>query len=143
MQTSGVATSTHRTQIAAIALAVFSLAQALRLLLFRFGAFRSFYDTHPWQAGEFVWKAGWIGLALVGVMIAHRVGVRTALRELGLGSIGAGRALVFAFAAALPALITFAVAFPLVRSIDSWQFAMSGIVSPVSEEVLFRGYVFR
>ena len=143
MQTSGVTTSTHRAQIAAIALAVFSLAQALRLLLFRFGDFRAFYDTHPWQAGESVWKAGWIGLALVGVMIAYRVGGRIAVRELGLGGIGAWRGLVFAFAAVLPALITFAVAFPLVRSVDSWQLAMTGIVSPVSEEVLFRGYVFR
>lgn len=143
MQTSAVATSARRTQVAAIALSVFALAQALRPLLFRFAAFRSFYDTHQWQAGETVWKVGWIALALLGVMIVHRVGMRTALREIGLGGIGAGRGLAFAFAAALPALLTFAVAFPLVRPIDLWQCAMTGIVSPVSEEVLFRGYLFR
>ena len=143
MQTSAVATSARRTQVAAIALSVFALAQALRPLLFRFAAFRLFYDTHQWQAGESVWKVGWIGLALLGVMSVHRVGMRNALRELGLGGIGAGRGLVLAFAAALPALLTFAVAFPLVRPMDLWQFAMTGIVSPASEEVLFRGYLFR
>jgi membrane protease YdiL (CAAX protease family) len=132
-----------KVRLTAVALAVFAFALALRSLLFHLGAFRAFYEAHPWQLGEAVWKAGWVVAAFGGVMLAHCVGGRTALRELGLGAAKAARGLFFAFAASLPGLIMFVVAFPIARELDPWQVAMTALISPLAEEVLFRGYIFR
>ncbi|HEU4564424.1 MAG TPA: CPBP family intramembrane glutamic endopeptidase [Gemmatimonadaceae bacterium] len=132
-----------RAALAGIVLAAFALALSLRPLLFRSDAFRAFYSAHPWQLGESIWKAGWVLIALAALGLANRGGVRAAARELGLLGVDVRRGLLFAFLSALPALITFAVAFPLRQPLDPWQLWMTVIVSPVSEEILFRGFAFR
>ncbi|MDQ6738350.1 MAG: CPBP family intramembrane metalloprotease [Gemmatimonadota bacterium] len=143
MESSAVARQLDRVQLAAVALGMFALALALRSLLFRLDAFRAFYEAHPSQIGEAVWKTGWVIVACSGVMLAHGVGARAALRELGLGGAETGRGLLYAFAATLPALIAFALAFPVTHTSDPWQLGMTALISPLSEEVLFRGYIFR
>ena len=135
----------RRARVAAVALAVFALAQALRTVLFRVDAFRGFYAAHPWQAGETVWKAGWVVLAVAGLLLVYRGGLRAALRELGLSPAprDIGRGLLFAVIATAPALVTFAATFSLTRGLTIWDLWMTAVVSPVAEEALFRGYVFR
>lgn len=130
---------------ALIALVVFIVAYQLRPILFRVPAFAAFYAAHPWQLGETVWKAGWIVVCAAGAMVARRAGPAAAFRELGV-AVAPRRmawALVAAFAAALPMAAAFAVAFPLARGSDAWTIWMTAIVSPVAEEVLFRGWLFR
>ncbi|HUF64854.1 MAG TPA: type II CAAX endopeptidase family protein [Gemmatimonadaceae bacterium] len=68
-------------------------------------------------------------------------GAGGALAELGLrGPLR--RALVIAFMAALPMLVVFALTGALRAEYSLLVLAVSGLFSPVAEEVLFRGYAF-
>lgn len=129
-------------RFALIAIVVFLAAYNVRLFLFRIGAFDAFYRAHSWEVGETIWKTLWIAIAAIGVIIAHRVGIIGSLRELGLART-AGWPLAAAFIATLPMLVAFAATFPINPEFDWLRLWMTGIVSPISEEVLFRGYLFR
>ena len=130
----------HKVRFALIAIGVFLLAYNIRLVLFRIDAFAAFYRAYPWQVGETAWKSIWVALAIVGVMAAHRVGVPGALRELGLWG-AAGFALGAALVATLP-VAALGVVLPVNPSLTLLPIWMTAVVSPLSEEVLFRGYLF-
>ncbi len=117
---------------AAIALSVFFLALVSARLF-------SYLGGVP---ATLLWKLSWIGLSMVGLVLAHRVTPVGSLVELGLGgSVGTGAG--FAFVASLPMLLTFAFTTKPNPSLALGATLMTSIVSPMSEEVLFRGYLFR
>jgi membrane protease YdiL (CAAX protease family) len=94
---------------------------------------------------------GWISLAVAnflqlifcvwGVIVAHAAGIKRALGELGLRA-SIGRAATFAFVAALPMLLAFAVSSSLNPKMTVLSVGVGCFLAPFAEEVLFRGYMF-
>jgi membrane protease YdiL (CAAX protease family) len=81
----------------------------------------------------------WTMAILVGLGVAHRMGPRRALGELGLKA-PSGRALVFAIIATIPMMAGAALmgTFQL-----RWELVGSSLFAPFFEELLFRGYAMR
>lgn len=131
----------RRWRSAVFAVAFFSLAYNAGPLLFKIDRFRQFYGSHPWQLGETVWKASWILLSLTGVLLAHRLSLRRSLGELGLAS-GFVPAASAAALATIP-MLALGLSFPLNPKLSFLGIWMTAIVSPLAEETLFRGYLFR
>jgi membrane protease YdiL (CAAX protease family) len=127
-----------RFRVAAIALAVFALAQPLNLLL-RALELRRWLD---WLVVLGIRNALEIALCFLGVWAAHRFGVARGARELGLCA-PRRRALAFAFVACAPMLVAFALAFDVNPELNTLSVAVGCFVAPFAEEVLFRGYLFR
>jgi membrane protease YdiL (CAAX protease family) len=95
----------------------------------------------PAVAGP-AWKLGWVLFCLGGLWIAYRMGPRAAIAELGL-SAPAVRGLGIALLASVPMLIVL-----LLVSKNGMQFVpqtmlSSVLLAAVTEEILFRGYLFR
>ena len=80
-------------------------------------------------------------LCIWGVMVAHTAGAKRAIRELGLQA-PIGRAAIFAFIAALPMLIAFALSSRLNPNMSVLTVGVGCFLAPFAEEVLFRGYMF-
>lgn len=82
-----------------------------------------------------------VTVCLIGVAIVHRFGFSRSARELGMLA-PVGRALVFAFIATLPMLITFAstTVNPKMTVLGALVFCF---IAPFAEEVIFRGFMFR
>jgi CAAX protease family protein len=88
------------------------------------------------------WKLGWVLFCLVGLWIAYRMGPRAAIAELGL-TAPAVRGVGIALLASLPMLVVL-----LLVSKNAMQFVPQAMLSSVllaavTEEILFRGYLFR
>jgi uncharacterized protein len=94
---------------------------------------------------------GWISLGVAnllqvilcvsGIIVAHATGVRRAIGELGLRA-PIRRAAIFAFVAALPMLLAFALSLPLNPKMSVLSVGVGCVLAPFAEEVLFRGYIF-
>lgn len=125
-------TLTPPLRYATIALAVFCLA------IVSGGVFRQL----PSSASTLLWKSSWIGLCLVGLFLAHRLSPLQSVGELGLRR-AAGVGVSFSLLASLPMLLTFVLTTNVNPHLGLRATLMTSIVSPLSEEVLFRGYLFR
>lgn len=96
----------------------------------------------PKEVANPVWKLGWIVLCFAALWATHRMGPVAAAAELGL-TASPMRGLGIAFLATLPMLVTLAVlAEGGVRLVPQAMLS-TAVVAPVTEEVLFRGYLFR
>jgi len=94
---------------------------------------------------------GWISLGVAnllqvivcvwGIIVAHTTGIKRAIGELGLRA-PIGRAAIFAFLAALPMLLAFALSSPLNPKMTVLSVGVGCVLAPFAEEVLFRGYIF-
>ena len=80
-------------------------------------------------------------LSVWGITIAHATGIQRAIKELGLRA-PIGCAAIFAFIAALPMLIAFALSSRLNPNMSVLTVGVGCFLAPFAEEVLFRGYVF-
>lgn len=80
-------------------------------------------------------------LPIAALLLIMRAGFVRALAEVGLRA-PVRRAFVVAFAATLPMLAAFALTGGLRPEYSLLVLAVSGLFSPVAEEVLFRGYAF-
>ena len=78
-------------------------------------------------------------LSVWGITIAHATGIQRAIKELGLRA-PIGRAAIFAFIAALPMLIAFALSSKLNPNMSVLTVGVGCFLAPFAEEVLFRGY---
>ncbi len=96
----------------------------------------------PPTIAEPTWKLGWVLFCFGGLWVAHRMGPRAAIAELGLtGSAvqGVGIALL----SSLPMLVMLLlVSKSAIRVIPRTMFS-AVVVAAVTEEILFRGYLFR
>ncbi|MFP2910993.1 CPBP family intramembrane glutamic endopeptidase [Pyxidicoccus sp. 3LFB2] len=94
----------------------------------------------PWRT--VAWQAAQVVLCVVAVALVHRLRPCAALREVGLGRSplrGAG----FSLVATLPMLVTYAWAAGFTPTKLDWGFTvMVAVMSPLAEEVLFRGFLF-
>src|SRR5215468_3106825 len=77
-------------------------------------------------------------LSIWGVTIAHAAGIKRAVGELGLRA-PVGLAAIFAFIAALPMLIAFALTSRLNPNMSVLTVGVGCFLAPFAEEVLFRG----
>jgi len=80
-------------------------------------------------------------LCVWGIIVAHTARIKRAIGELGLRA-PVGRAAIFAFTAALPMLLAFALSSPLNPKMSVLSVGVGCILAPFAEEVLFRGYMF-
>lgn len=87
------------------------------------------------------WKVSWLVLCFVGLRWAHRLGLRGAIAELGLRA-PPSRGVVFGFLASIPLLVVFALTFNPSPHFAAPAALQTAVLTPVTEEVLFRGYVF-
>jgi uncharacterized protein len=129
--------SSPRAWYAAAAITVFVLTTQLNSLLKALGVTEMF----EWPVVLSIRNALEVALCLAGIAIVHRFGLSRSVRELGLVA-PIGRALVFAFIATLPMLVTFAstTVNPKMTVLGVVVFCF---VAPFAEEVLFRGFMFR
>jgi len=88
------------------------------------------------------WKVGWVLFCFGGLWVTHRMGPRAAIAELGL-SAPPIRGLGIALLASLPMLAVL-----LLMSENAMRFVprtmlLSVLLAALTEEILFRGYLFR
>jgi len=88
------------------------------------------------------WKLGWILFCLAGLWIAYRMGPRAAIAELGLAA-PAVRGLSIALLASLPMLVVLLVVSKNSMHFEPRAMLSSVLLAAVTEEILFRGYLFR
>lgn len=117
--------------------AIFAIAFFLAALLSR-----PLFTRLPDPFATVAWKSAWVILCVSAVGLAHRVSLREAPRELGIAS-GAARGLLFAALAALPMLVVYLVFAPDGAPPTPMRLFIAAPFSAFTEEVLFRGYLFR
>jgi membrane protease YdiL (CAAX protease family) len=125
----------------AITLAVFSFVVELWRLLGALSFYQHWISSYSDVVQTIVWKLLQVVLIIPALAISYREGVPFAIHELGL--LESFRvASLFAVAVTLPnLLLRFAVAGTKLQ-LDSTSLFMSAVASPLSEELLFRGYLF-
>lgn len=82
-----------------------------------------------------------VAVCLLGVMALHRAGLLRALGELGLAASPLAGALVAAVAT-VPMLLAFGLTGPVAGDLDPVRLLFFVGVSPLTEEVVFRGFAF-
>ncbi|HEV8254540.1 MAG TPA: CPBP family intramembrane glutamic endopeptidase [Vicinamibacteria bacterium] len=128
-------------RFALAALAVSAIALTISTATPTLGPYRELYGRAPHWAGMGV-KAAQALLCVLGLVLAHRVGLRGALRELGLAApVLAG--LMVGLGVSLPMLIGLGLTYEPSRHLAAERLLKAAVVSPFAEEVLFRGYLFR
>ena len=126
-----------RTRYATIACIVFVIGTHVTDLMRLAGSRRL---LHGW-ASLGVANLLQIILSVWGVTIAHATGLKHAIGELGLRA-PISRAAIFAFIAAFPMLLVFALSSPLNPKMSALSVGVGCFLAPFAEEVLFRGYMF-
>ena len=121
----------ERRRHAAIALGIFVVAIGSG------GLFRYL----PSPVSTLVWKMFWMILCFVGIQLAHQAGPWAALEQLGLRG-SASRGIAVGFLVSIPMLATFVLTSNHNSHFAAVPILMTGIVTPLSEELLFRGYLF-
>jgi hypothetical protein len=117
---------------AAVAIGVFFLALVSR----------EFFRFLPEPYGTVSWKVFWIALCLSVLFVTHGFSISKAIRELGLMK-PVGRAVAFGAVVVLPMVVVF-FATARISPHVSWSAVLkTSLLAPLSEEVLFRGYLFR
>lgn len=156
------AAAEHRRHIA-VALLVVLLFLALnnvRLALERLDGIGALYAAGRADEATVVWKTVQVLLVLLATMLlpvllaaagagdpAGRRGWRSASAAVALRALGlrddALAGLAWAFVGTLPALLGFAWLGTLRPGSLSWALLMTAVASPIAEEVLYRGFLFR
>ena len=127
-----------RTWYAAIAMLVFVAIDHLGDLLHLFNLRRFM----PWLLVLALRNLLEVTLSVGGITLAHRDGVKNALRELGM-SAPAGRGFLFALIVTSPMLIAFAFGFSINPKMTFSSVVVLCFIAPFAEEVIFRAYLFR
>jgi membrane protease YdiL (CAAX protease family) len=123
-------------------LGVFLLALELRALLRQFEFYRALFETYSYHVPNALVNVLWIVLCIAALMVAYRSTPWAAVKELGLAG-PVVPALGLGFVASLPMLAGIAVASTWSDEATLLSVAHLCVISPVAEEVLFRGYAFR
>ena len=134
--------SRPRWLLALVTLVAFVLIDNVRHVFYRSDAYLRIAHASP-AAGVSVWKAAQVVLTVLVVMATYRIDVRGAARELGLGP-RVGQSLALAFVITLPMLLLVALATrSLAPDLNGAVLIRTAVASAVSEELLYRGYLFR
>ncbi len=135
----------ERVRLMLFALAVVLVFLALhysRSALLLLPAYRGLFRTHEPAFANLLWKATQIVLVLAAAAAFAGGGVRGALRSLGLDR-GIGRGLGWSFLGAVPALVGMVLfGHPNPHPL-TWFLAITAAGSPLAEEMVYRGFLFR
>ncbi len=135
---------------AGVRLMLFALAVLLVFLALHYSrsallllpSYRALFRSHDPAFPNLLWKATQVVLVLLAAAAFAGGGVRGALRSLGLDR-HVGRGLGWSFVGASPALIGFALLGHLNPHPLTWFLAITAVGSPLAEEMLYRGFLFR
>ncbi|HEX4781442.1 MAG TPA: CPBP family intramembrane glutamic endopeptidase [Usitatibacter sp.] len=118
--------------------------RGLIALLFFFLALasREIARALPAELAVPAWKVGWVVFCFAGLWVAYRMGVRAAIAELGLAA-PAIRGLGVALLASLPMLVMLALVSENGMRFVPRVMLSSVLLAALTEEILFRGYLFR
>ena len=125
----------------AVTLAIFSFVVELWRLLGMLGPYQSWISSYSDAVQTIVWKLLQVLLIIPAVAICYRSGLKFALHELGLLE-SMRLAVLFALAVTLPNLLLRIAVAGAKPQINAAFVLMSAVASPMSEELLFRGYLF-
>lgn len=125
----------------AVTLAIFAFVLELWRLLGALGFYQHWIGSYSDIIQTIVWKLLQVLVIIPAVAISYRAGTDFAFHELGL-SKPLRVAWLFSLAVTLPSvLLRFAVAGTRLQ-FSAAPLLMSAVASPLSEELLFRGYLF-
>ncbi len=124
--------------VVVVFLALHYSRSALLLLPAYRALFRSYEPAFP----NLLWKATQCVLVLLAAAAFAGGGVRGAFRALGLDH-GVARGLGWSFVGAAPALIGFALLGRVNDHPLTWFLAITAVGSPLAEEMVYRGFLFR
>jgi membrane protease YdiL (CAAX protease family) len=128
--------------IAAFTIVVLILASYTHEIISRVPAYGWLHSHRPFYVAESIDKIGGAALCLLATWLMYRTGVRGISRELGL-SAPALPAVAFALIASSPMLIGFAITRSLTPHIELPPLLFLTILSPLVEEIEFRGFGVR
>jgi hypothetical protein len=132
----------RRATIVGVTLVVFLLASRLQLLLYGIPWYRNLYERFPFYVPETLKSSLAILLVLATVIVLRRTSLAGAISELGIRR-PEGRMIGILLLATLPMWLVFAFTTPLVTDFGPATVFYLAFVSPLAEEVVFRGFAFR
>lgn len=127
--------------VAAVTLVVFAVAVRMHFVLSRIPGYRGLYDRHPFYVPESLKSLLEITLAVIAVAALYRLGLVGTFRELGFRRPVA-RPVAAALLATLPMAAVFAITAGLGSELKVAEIAYLAVLSPLAEEVVFRGFAF-
>jgi len=127
--------------VAVVSLGVFLLSAELHFVLLKLPYYRQLHQEISYHAAELLTNALQVAICVATVMMLHHRGVWGALADMGFAR-PVGPALGFALIAASPMLVVYALAARLRLRLDPVAVLHFDFVSPIAEEVLFRGFLF-
>src|SRR6266403_6081360 len=128
----------HPWAFAAATLLMLVILNYLHEVLSRFAAYRPLYKKHAFYVPEGIDKIGGIILCALAVQVLRRVPLKDVVDEMGLANSPLP-ALFFAVAASAPMLIGFALTRSLTPHMEPLTIFFLTVLSPVAEEIEFRG----
>jgi len=111
-------------------------------ILSSFSAYRYLHSIYPFYFGESLDKVGSALFCFLAVWLMRRTGFRGTCLELGLSQTKM-TATVFGVAVSLPMLIGFIITRQLTPHINLLSLLFLSVLSPIAEEVEFRGFGVR
>lgn len=131
-----------RAAIIVSTLFVLALAARLQILLVRVPPYRDLYDRFPFFVPESFKSGLQILLALVAILLMHRVALAGAIGELGIRR-PTRKMIGITALATLPMWLVFAFTTPFATDVSLGSVLYLAVLSPFAEEVVFRGFAFR
>ena len=125
-----------------LVVAVFAVAARLQAVLVLVPAYRDLYDRHRFFVPETLKSLLEIALVALAVVLVHRLRLGAAARELGFRRPVAWP-LVMALLATLPMAVVFFFTAGVRPELPAAEIAYLALLSPLAEEVVFRGFAFR
>lgn len=128
-------------RVVVVTLVMFALISRVQYFLVRIPWYRHLYDHHPFFVPETLKSVLEIALAVVTVALLHRLAARETLREVGVRR-PSGRMIGLMIVASLPMWIVFAATSSVARDFAPLAAAYLAGLSPLAEEIVFRGFAF-
>lgn len=130
----------ERVRVGVAILVAFVAIDHLREGLLLLPAFEALYREGRGYVANVIWKLLQVPLVVAALAAIRRVGLARALDELGLGR-SPQRGAAVALVATLPAAAVFLATGGLRADLDPAYLMMTGVASPISEEVLYRAFL--
>jgi membrane protease YdiL (CAAX protease family) len=131
---------TSRVRLSLLVILTFILISQIRWFVLKIGVVWALYQAYP-NYFTIAWKTLQIPLCFGAVMLIQGTEVRSTFKQLGLRG-RFDRALVVALVGTLPVPVTLAFTTGIGPGLELPRLVITGLASPFSEEVLYRGFLF-
>jgi len=128
--------------IALLTVVTLAIAAYVHEVLSYLSAYRELHSHHPFYIAESIDKVGGAAICFLAVWLIRRIGLRAISYELGL-SAPVLPAIAFALLVSSPMLIGFAITRTFTPHIEVLPLLFLTVLSPLVEEIEFRGFGFR